>query len=247
MNDSLTETMGRKMDFFNRNTDGPSLFVTVASILEELGNKAERMVFVGSGEGFFEKPLAMLAEQKGLDVYAVDPNPESYAKGKEILLPPTHAHMSELPEWDHGTVLVMLWPSPENIYEPHTWDAEALMFPHEASIVFFEAHGSSGSPNLRDHLKGSGEHSVPLRSSHVVEVGSGSGFDGMTLVLQTHMAGYEGEPDTPDPKKVAMPKGDHLVILTQTLDMLKATGDPTALMFGITQILPKIQDLMGTT
>lgn len=240
------ETMGRKMDFFNRNTNGPSMFMTFVSILEELGDKAKRVVFVGSGEGFFEKPLAMLAEKKELEVCAVDPNPESYAKGKEILLPPTHSYMSELDE-DDGTVLVMLWPSPDTIEGCHTWDAEALMFPHEASIVFFEAHGSSGSPNLRDHLKGSGEYSVPLRSSHVVEVGNGSGFDGMTLVLQTHMAGYEGEPDTPDPKKVAMPKGDHLVILTRTLDMLKASGDPMAMLFGVTQILPKIQDLMGTT
>lgn len=241
------ETMGRKMGFFNCNTNGPSLFMTCASVLEELGDKAKRLVFVGSGDGFFEKPLAVLAEQKGLDVYAVDPDPKSYADGKEIFLPPTHAHMLDLLKWDDGTVLVMLWPSPEEIQDPHTWDAEALMFPHEASIVFFEAHGASGSPSLRDHLKGSGEYSVPLRSSHVVEVGTGSSFDGMTLVLQTHMAGYEGEPDTPDPKKVAMPKGDHLVILTGTLNMLKATGDPTAMLFAVTQILPKIQDLMGTT
>lgn len=235
------KTMGRKMTFFIKNM-GPAPFLHFVRLMDELGDRAERVVFVGSGTGFHESGLATVARSRGLDVFVVDPDPSSFAQeGEEVLLEPTHADISELPTWDQGTILVMFWPNPSSTLAPHTWDADALKVPHDASLVFFGPDGSSGSKNLLFELAGRGEYSLPLRSCHSLFVGEGQGLGGMTLVLQSHLVDFEGESDQPEPKQVPMPKGDMVFIAHRTLSTLAMMGEPDAFMMALADVRPLLE------
>lgn len=239
MADDLNK-MGKKMTFFIEN-QGALPFLHFVRLINELGNEVERVVFVGSGTGFHENGLAVVARQKGLKVFVVDPDPLSFSRhGEQVLLEPTHADIEELPRWERGTILVMFWPNPTSVMTPHTWDAEALKFPHDASLVFFARDGTSGSKDLLSELDGEGEYSVPLRSCHTLFVGTGKGMAGTTLVLQSHLAGFEGEAEKPEPKHVPMPKGELIEILHRTLTTLAVLDEPEA----FSQVLVEAGNIM---
>lgn len=239
------EVMGHKLAFFLKNW-GPILAGQFTRVLDELGDRAQRVVFVGSGVGTFESKLAQIAETRGLDIFAVDPDPMSFAsEDEEILLPPTHNTVDELPQWEHGTILVMLWPTfaieSQAGESGHTWDVEALDFPHEALLVFFGPCGSSGSPQLVQALADLSSYHVPLYSSHTLKVGTGLGMEGLTLVLQVHLAGFEGKATEPEPKYADLPNGDLIKMAHNILSTCKQLDNEQAYLTAVLMILPALR------
>jgi len=234
-----TDIMGNRAVFFNRKMPDTTIAAQLVKLIRELGPRAKRVVFVVSGNTELETGMAELARMFGLDVVVVGDKPTSE---ENVGLETTHSTLGDLEAWESGTILVMLWP----IFENPTGDAEALQFPHEASLVFFAPSGENGSREMIRDLSGTEgcKYPVSIFSSHVLEVGTGSGMLGLTLVLQTHMRGYVDEPECPDPTQTDLPRGDALFMLTKIgTSILYGTRGPAETEFLTETIAPELRKL----